>query len=123
MAQMTPNASGGTYYVEPRKGVVSNIHVNTSATTAAGTNISDRSNLILSKHYFENVDDDDTWDGSSTIPPPRKPIAVAWKGDTTDADHARVTITQVGGENQDAIIHFEVASSGRSGWVYVLSQR
>ena len=127
MAAITPVTDKSTAgYVDPSSGLYGglnaiNASMITTATVDNGGILLNRNGLQLSVFHFVGVSDNDTWDGTSTVAPPRNVIVVAFQGDDDTDDRGGVTLTTTGAGQTDPVITFSHGSGG-DGWLWVLHQ-
>lgn len=127
MANVSPTLTRSTTgYLNPGTDVFSNLDssggmASTEDISTIGT-VVNRLGLKVGIWHFSAVGDTDTWDSSSTYPPPKKPVACFWCGDDVDVDLATAYVTSVGGPSGDAAIQFQTGGVGRTGWLLVFYQ-
>lgn len=122
MASINPTTTIGTAnIVGPWNSVPAHFRP-TTGYVASGTALSDAqvhfvpiTGLRKSCFYFTDIDNNDTWDASSTIKPPRGLVCAFWLPDvdTTDDECPRVTSANA--------VHFVGRANG-SGWLLVFSR-
>ena len=122
MGAITPVTDKSTAgFVDPGNGLYGGVNAINASLSTEGTNFLNRNGLQLSIFHFVGVSDTNTWDGTSTIAPPRNIQAVAWQGDDDTDDRSGVTLTTTGAGQTDPVVTWSQGSGG-DGWLWVLHQ-
>lgn len=121
MANVSPVTQGTTGYAPPGS-IWSELDsgggmANTEVVTTVGQVIPS-AGVTFTSFYISSVGDGDQWNGSSTTPPPKRPVAVWCKGDDVDDDLVNAYIVTVGEVGTDTVIEFQTNGAAKS--VHVL---
>jgi hypothetical protein len=130
MAAKAPAIKGETGFMDPLRGMFFDVDANGGLSAAdvistIANRKGGREGLKVGIWYFADIDDGDTWDGTSTdtngavLAPPKKPVACYWRGDDISGDQANAYVSTVSGPTGDATITFQTAAANKAGWLLV----